>query len=174
MIRTTTIKTPIGNATLAASYKGLKGLWIEGQSKFPKDVDRWLVDNNMEIFSQVKDWLDRYFAGENPEIDFPLDLEGTDFREDIWDMLVQIPYGELSTYGCIADAYAEKNQLESMSAQAVGGAIGSNPISIIVPCHRVVGSNHSLTGYASGVDNKVYLLELEQAEFKKDKFTDFK
>ena len=119
-------------------------------------------NEELEVFSRAKDWLDRYFNGKKPvPSELPLAPVGGEFRQTVWELLCEIPYGELTTYGQIAREAAKRLQRESMSAQAVGGAVGHNPISIIIPCHRVVGTGGSLTGYAGGLDKKIWLLKHE-------------
>ena len=121
-----------------------------------------MEDGSLEVFGEVKTWLDAYFAGQNPDVSgLKLALEGTAFRKMVWNILREIPYGETRTYGQIAAEIAAQRGTKTMSAQAVGGAVGHNPISIIIPCHRVLGADGSLTGYAGGVDKKQFLLELE-------------
>ena len=156
----TTYQSPIGLITLACNDNHLIGLWIEDQKYFGANLDMILKDDH-HIFAMTKKWLDRYFKADKPIIsELPLAPIGSQFRKDVWQILCEIPYGEVITYGDIAKRIALKNN-KQMSAQAVGGAVGHNPISIIIPCHRVVGSNNSLTGYASGIDKKIKLLELE-------------
>ncbi len=120
-------------------------------------------EKELPVFKIVKQWLDDYFKGKNSSINFSVAPKGSDFRRDVWNILTEIPYGELTTYGKIAKQLEKKYRGKRVSAQAVGGAVGHNPISIIIPCHRVVGSNGSLTGYAGGLDKKVMLLKLEGA-----------
>ena len=145
-------QSPIGKVLLAADETGLTGLWFEGQKYFA-----------LYLFEQTKKWLDIYFSGKEPDFQVPLHFTGTDFQNEVWEILYSIPYGQTMTYGEIAKQVAAKRGLKRMSAQAVGGAVGRNEISIIVPCHRVVGTNGSLTGYASGINKKVELLKLEGA-----------
>lgn len=165
MYYSTTYSSPMGTITLACDDGGnnLVGLWTEGQKYHGNTIPEAMTENNhMPIFDTVKKWLDRYFASEKPDIsELPLAPIGGEFRQGVWSILREIPYGEVITYGSIAKKMAEKMGKESMSSQAVGGAVGHNPISIIIPCHRVVGSNGSLTGYAGGVQIKIKLLELE-------------
>jgi len=126
-----------------------------------------IENNDIPIFGAVKKWLDRYFTGEQPDIsELPLAPIGGEFRQGVWKILCEIPYGKVITYGDIAKRIAMKMGKESMSSQAVGGAVGHNPISIIIPCHRVVGSNGSLTGFSGGVGMKVKLLELESVDMR--------
>lgn len=165
MYYSTNYTSPVGILTLACDADGshLAGLWIEGQKYHGKSVPGPMeVNDGMSIFTVAKKWLDRYFAGENPAVSgLPLAPIGTEFRRGVWSILCEIPYGEVVTYGDISKKMAAKMGKETMSGQAVGGAVGHNPISIIIPCHRVVGSNGSLTGYAGGISTKIKLLELE-------------
>ena len=155
--------SPVGRLTLASDGLNLAGLWMEGQKYFGGTVPGELRPNEeLEVFSRAKDWLDRYFNGKKPEpSELPLAPVGGEFRQTVWELLCEIPYGELTTYGQIAREAAKRLQRESMSAQAVGGAVGHNPISIIIPCHRVIGADGSLTGYAGGLDKKIWLLKHE-------------
>ena len=121
----------------------------------------------MKLLAEVRRWLDIYFDGRKPDFTPPLNPIGSRFRKDVWEILLQIPYGQTVTYGDIAWKLAEKRGLARMSAQAVGGAVGHNEISVIIPCHRVVGTNGSLTGYAGGIDKKIRLLELEHADMSR-------
>ncbi|MDR3238304.1 MAG: methylated-DNA--[protein]-cysteine S-methyltransferase, partial [Spirochaetia bacterium] len=140
----------------------LVALWIEGQKYHGDTIPEEITEKDMPVFAAVKKWLDRYFDGKNPAIlELPLAPIGGEFRQDVWSILCEIPYGEVITYGDIAKKMALKMNKQRMSSQAVGGAVGHNPISIIIPCHRVVGSNGSLTGYGGGISKKVKLLELE-------------
>lgn len=163
MIRTMIYPSPLGLLTLASDGEHLLGLWIEGQKYFGAPLDCAISPGeSLPVFALAKDWLDRYFAGKKPEISqLPLAPSGSDFRQEVWKLLCEIPYGELTTYGEIAKKMAAKRNLPGMSAQAVGGAVGHNPISIIIPCHRVVGSTGSLTGYAGGIEKKRWLLSHE-------------
>lgn len=159
--------SPLGKLTLASSDgKNLTGLWIEKQKYYAeKAPDKKEKKDNLPIFIATKDWLHRYFNGEKPQIsELPLSPEGGEFRQMVWNILCEIPYGEVFTYGGIAKRIAQKTGKKAMSAQAVGGAVGHNPISIIIPCHRVVGTNGSLTGYTGGLDIKIKLLELEKVD----------
>lgn len=162
MYYSTTHPSPVGTITLACQDNQLVGLWLEGQKYFgdtiPEDMEE---KDDIPIFHETKNWLDRYFAGDQPSIsELSMAPIGGEFRQIVWEILCAIPYGEVTTYGTIAKQVAEKTG-KNMSAQAVGGAVGHNPISIIIPCHRVVGSTGSLTGYAGGVKTKIKLLELE-------------
>ena len=158
----TTYDSPVGLLTLAAGEDGLKGLWIEGQKYFLGTLDEPLEEGSNEHLEAAIAWLDAYFAGERPALDsLTLTPNGTEFRQIIWQLLTEIPHGEVTTYGELAKKAAKRLGKERMSSQATGGAVGHNPISIIIPCHRVVGADGSLTGYAGGIDKKLKLLELE-------------
>lgn len=160
---TTFYESPIGRMLLAADDAGLTGLWFEGQKYFARCLGRETEEKEMPVFAEAKRWLDIYFSGKEPDFTPPLHFIGTDFQKEVWDILCTIPYGQTMTYGAIADQIAKKRGLSRMSAQAVGGAVGHNNLSIIVPCHRVVGSDGSLTGYAGGIERKTFLLNLENA-----------
>ena len=156
--------SPLGGILLAADEIGLTGLWFDGQKYFARDLPAEHVEQNTPVLSEAKRWLDIYFTGREPDFTPPLHPIGSVFRQSVWEILLQIPYGQTTTYGEIARQLAAKLGLPRMSAQAVGGAVGHNEISIIIPCHRVVGTNGSLTGYAGGIDKKVKLLELEHTD----------
>lgn len=161
-------ESPIGKLLLASKNNKLIGLWIEGQKYYLGNLNEELQENNEEeIFVKTKEWLDRYFKGEKPQIS-ELELEpiGSEFRKNVWKLLCKIPYGKVTTYKNIAEDMAKIMNKKQMSAQAVGGAVGHNPISIIIPCHRIVGTDGSLTGYAGGIDKKIKLLKLENANIK--------
>lgn len=159
----TNYESPIGTFILASNETSLVGLWMVGQKYFLNTLDEEPIWNaRLEIFNNTKTWLDKYFNFENPKInELPLAPIGGEFRQHVWRILCDIPYGEVLTYGEIAKRIAEETNRKTMSAQAVGNAVGHNPISIIIPCHRVVGRNGSLTGYAGGLDNKIKLLRIE-------------
>lgn len=158
--------SPIGNILLAADDIGLTGLWFEGQKYFAHCLDRTAEARELSLFEKAKRWLDIYFSGRDPDISVPLHLTGTAFQNQVWNILCSIPYGQTTTYGEIAKQLAAQRGIPHMSAQAVGGAIGHNHISILVPCHRVIGTNGCLTGYAGGIDKKVKLLMLEKVDMK--------
>ncbi|MCM1059809.1 MAG: methylated-DNA--[protein]-cysteine S-methyltransferase [Eubacterium sp.] len=153
--------SPLGEITIAADETGLTGLWFAGQKYFALYLDKENAEKETRILKDAKKWLDIYFSGKEPDIELPLHFIGTDFQNEVWDILCSIPYGKTAAYGEIADILAKRRGLKRMSAQAVGGAVGKNAISIIVPCHRVVGANGSLTGYAGGIGRKTELLKLE-------------
>ena len=164
MICTTQYDSPIGSIVMAGDGESLTGLWFVGQKYFGSTLPGG-ENPQLPIFQTTKRWLDLYFLGEIPDFTPALRLEGTPFRKAVWEILLSIPYGQTMTYGEIAGKIAEQKGLPRMSAQAVGNAVGHNPISIIVPCHRVVGSDGSLTGYAGGVEKKAALLALERANY---------
>ncbi len=155
-------ESPLGPIVLAADETGLTGLWFEGQKYFALYLDRENEEKELPLFGQARGWLDIYFSGREPDFKLPLHFTGSAFQNEVWEILCRIPYGQTTTYGEIAKQLAEKRGLARMSAQAVGGAVARNEISIIVPCHRVVGGNGSLTGYAGGIDKKAALLKLEK------------
>lgn len=176
MIYTTTYESPIGRLFLAAENEALIGLWIQGQKYFPAGLFpegekmREPAEKDCGILARAGEWLDQYFAGGRPrpgqlKLAPGLALEilpaGSEFRRQVWKLLLEIPYGEVLTYGELARRMAVYRGRSSMSAQAVGGAVGHNPLSIIIPCHRVVGADGSLTGYAGGLEKKRWLLQLE-------------
>lgn len=167
MIYTSKYTSPLGGILLAADEVGLRGLWFDGQKYFARDLPDERTERETTVLSEAKRWLDLYFGGQEPDFLPPLHPVGTPFRQTVWEILLRIPYGKTVTYGEISKQLAEKMGLERMSAQAVGGAVGHNEISIIIPCHRVVGSNGSLTGYAGGIDRKIKLLELEHADMSR-------
>ena len=148
--------------TMAAEDGALVGLWFDGQKYFASTIDGETEEAELPVFEDTKRWLDIYYAGRCPDFVPKIELKGSTFRKRVWDSLIRIPYGKVITYNDIAKEIAAERGLKSMSAQAVGGAVGHNPISVIVPCHRVVGSDGSLTGYAGGVEKKETLLRLER------------
>ncbi len=164
MIFTQHYDSPIGGILLAADEIGLTGLWFDGQKYFARGLPMERIQQNIPALAEAQRWLAIYFSGREPEFTPPLHPVGSAFRQAVWDILLHIPYGQTTTYGKIARQLAEKQGLSQMSAQAVGGAVGHNEISIIIPCHRVVGTNGSLTGYAGGISRKMQLLELEHTD----------
>lgn len=163
----TEYNSPIGRLTICSDENALLGLWIEEQKYFGcEGLENATYSNDVNILKDSKIWLDKYFNGEKPNIStLKLAPEGSDFRKLIWKHLCEIPYGETITYGELAKDVAKEMGVAKMSAQAVGGAVGHNPISIIIPCHRVIGKNGTLTGYAAGLATKQKLLELEIFNF---------
>lgn len=166
MIYKTYYSSPIDKVMLASDGNNIIGLWMEGQKYFGGTIKEEMVENNeLPIFIKTKEWLDRYFSKEKPDItELPLAPRGGEFRQLVWEILCEIPYGKVTTYGEIAKSIAKRTNKKSMSSQAVGGAVGHNPISIIIPCHRVVGTNGSLTGFSGGINKKTKLLELENVD----------
>ena len=164
MIYTYKYKSPLGHILLAADEVGITGLWFEGQKYFANTLPDKHIPQETEILTEAKKWLDVYFSGEEPKFTPPLHPTSSVFRQEVWKILLQIPYGQTITYGEIARKMAETKNSPCMPAQAVGGAVGHNEISIIIPCHRVVGANGSLTGYVGEIDKKVALLELEHTD----------
>ncbi len=156
--------SPLGGILLAADEIGLTGLWFDGAKYFAANLPTLHKERETPILTEAKRWLDIYFTGKEPDFTPPLHPIGSAFRQSVWEILLQIPYGKTVTYGEIARQLAKKRGLARMSAQAVGGAVGHNAISVIIPCHRVVGTNGSLTGYAGGIDKKAKLLETEHAD----------
>ncbi len=155
--------SPLGDITLASDGTALVGLWFDGQQHFGSTLcDDHVESPDLPIFVETRRWLDTYFSGVEPDFTPPLSLRGTDFQQEVWHMLLSIPYGQTLTYVAIARSISAQRSGRPMAAQAVGGAVGHNPISLIIPCHRVVGSNGSLTGYAAGLHRKAHLLQMEQ------------
>ena len=146
--------SPLGDITLSSDGSALTGLWFGEYGKGP--------EKDLPVFDTAKRWLDVYFRGSAPDFTLPLNLRGSGFRKAVWKILLTIPFGKTMTYGQIAARFSAR-----MSAQAVGNAVGHNPVAIIVPCHRVLGANGKLTGYAGGLDKKISLLELEKADFSR-------
>ena len=164
MVYTTQYASPLGTITLACDEKAIIGLWFNGQKYFGNILPEQPVEKEHPLFADARRWLDIYFSGKVPDFLPPLRYDSTPFRRQVCDIMLTIPYGRTMTYGEIAAEVARQRGAERMSAQAVGGAVGHNPISLMIPCHRVVGTNGSLTGYAGGVSRKVKLLELERAD----------
>ncbi|MFG6338874.1 MAG: methylated-DNA--[protein]-cysteine S-methyltransferase [Lachnospiraceae bacterium] len=154
--------SPLGKILLASDGHALTGLWFEGQKYFAAKLDPDHEEKNLPVFARTAEWLALYFDGENPAFMPPLTLKGTPFQKEVWEILLEIPFGQTTTYAEIAAEIARRRGLASMSAQAVGSAVAHNPISLIIPCHRVVGSDGSLTGYAGGIEKKEWLLAMER------------
>ena len=163
---TSVYSSELGDILLAADEIGLTGLWFFGQSYFADTLPAEQIAQETPILAQAREWLDEYFSGKKPDFTPTLHPIGSPFRQAVWKLLLQIPYGQTTTYGEIARQLEKLQNRPHMSAQAVGGAVGHNGISIIIPCHRVVGTKGSLTGYAGGLDKKMALLELEHANRK--------
>ncbi len=153
--------SPLGGITAASDGDRLIGLWFDGQKYFADTLDSDHEEKELPVFKQTDRWLDIYFRGREPGFTPPLSINTSEFRRTVWEIMLTIPYGNTMTYGEIAEKLARERGLARMSAQAVGGAVGHNPISLIIPCHRVVGANGSITGYAGGIEKKIKLLEME-------------
>ena len=157
-------RSPLGGILLAADEVGLTGLWFDGEKYFADNLPARHTVGETPTLAETKRWREIYFTGREPGFLPPLHPIGSAFRQSVWELLLRIPYGQTTTYGEIAQELAAKRGLARISAQAVGGAVGHNEISILIPCHRVVGMSGSLTGYASGISKKAKLLELEWAD----------
>ena len=161
------VASPLGEITLRSDGEALTGLWFADDKHYgAKDIAGAALAD-LDVFMQAEAWLAEYFAGREPKVSVPLKLQGSEFQMQVWRLLQDIPYGRLVTYGDVAKKIAAQKGVARMSAQAVGGAVGHNPLCIIVPCHRVVGANGSLTGYGGGMWRKVRLLELEKVDMSK-------
>ena len=158
------LHSPLGEVRLRSNGESLTGLWFVGQVNDAKEISDLEIKNDLPIFGQVESWLESYFSGKQTSITIPLQPKGTSFQQRVWQILQEIPYGETMTYGEIAQRIAKEKGVETFSAQAVGQAVGKNPISILIPCHRVLGKNGALTGYAGGVYRKEKLLQLERGK----------
>ncbi len=151
----------MGEMTLASNGEELTGLWFDGQKYFASNMQGRIEEKDLPVFEQTEKWLDIYFSGKAPDFTPPLSFSGiSPFRKRVWEIMLAVPYGQTTTYGKIAERI-ERETGKRVSAQAVGGAVGHNSISVIIPCHRVLGANGDLTGYAGGVDKKVALLKGE-------------
>ena len=159
--------SPLGKILLAADEEGMTGVWFEAQKYFAAKLPPEDEEGTMPVLGDACRWLDVYFSGREPDFTPKLHLIGSDFRQAVWALLLQIPYGQTTTYGALAKQLAEKQGRPRMSAQAVGGAVGHNRIAILIPCHRVVGTNGSLTGYAGGIDKKEKLLRMEHVNMER-------
>lgn len=159
--------SPLGQICLASDGKYLTGLWFEGQNLEKKGLSNNFIEKDLEIFDMTKSWLDQYFLGTSPDFKIPVKYEVSDFRKEVLQILEKIPYGKTVSYGEIARIIAKNRKIKTMSAQAVGTAVGHNPISIIIPCHRVIGSHNLLGGYGGGIERKIKLLKLEGIDTEK-------
>ena len=155
--------SPLGGITLASDGDSLVGLWFDGQKYYADSLNEEYEEKDLPVFNEADHWLDIYFNGNVPNFTPKLKMRTTAFRKAVWDILLTIPYGQTMTYGQIAERIAAQSGLQRMSAQAVGGAVGHNSISLMIPCHRVIGTNSSLTGYAGGIHRKAWLLQMEKA-----------
>ncbi len=156
--------SPLGGITLASDGEALTGLWFDRQKYFAASLEKEHEERMLPVFDLADKWLNLYFSGTEPGFLPPLLMRTTEFRKTVWEILLSIPYGKTMTYGEIADRIAAGRGLSRMSAQAVGGAVAHNAISLMIPCHRVVGMDGSLTGYAGGLEKKIWLLELEKSK----------
>ncbi len=164
MIYTQHYDSPLGGILLAADETGLTGLWFDGEKYYADNLAAEHEARDTQALGAAKRWLDVYFAGKEPDFLPPLHPIGSAFRQEVWQLLLEIPYGQTTTYGALARRLAERRGLRHMSAQAVGGAVGHNEISILIPCHRDDGTSGCLTGYAGGIDKRLSLLRLEQVD----------
>ncbi len=162
-IYTQNYQSPLGEIVIASDGTAITGLWLVGQRHFDIELEGCITDKDLPIFDEVSHWLDIYFTGNNPGEIPAVRMNGTPFQLEVWQILQTIPYGKLITYREVAEFIAKKRGITKMSARAVGNAVGRNPVSILVPCHRVVGSDGKMTGYAGGIERKVKLLKLENA-----------
>ncbi|MEZ3430472.1 MAG: methylated-DNA--[protein]-cysteine S-methyltransferase [Lachnospiraceae bacterium] len=161
-------ESPLGRVLLASDGESLTGLWFDGQKYFGSTLTGQHEQKALPVFGETVRWLDIYFGGQEPDFTPPLSMQqSSSFRREVWEIMLAIPFGQMMTYGAIAAELARQRGIDKMSAHAVGGAVSHNPISIIIPCHRVVGTNGSLTGYAGGIDKKVQLLTLEKADMSR-------
>ena len=156
--------SPLGGITLACDGEALTGLWFDDPKRHPAEPDRPAEAGTIPVLEETKQWLDLYFSGRDPGFTPKLKTQGTAFRKVVWEILLTIPYGKTVTYGEVAERAARQMHLPRMSAQAVGGAVGHNAIALIIPCHRVIGANGALTGYAAGLERKKMLLEMEKGK----------
>lgn len=157
--------SPLGGITLASDGEALTGLWFDGQKYFGSTLEKGHEEKNLPIFVMTEEWMDTYFDGKAPDFTPPLKMKTTPFRKAVWEIMLTIPFGKTMTYGEIADQIArQKGASGGGYAQAVGNAVGHNAISLVIPCHRVVGTNGSLTGYAGGIEKKAWLLKMEKTD----------
>ncbi|MBR2137578.1 MAG: methylated-DNA--[Alphaproteobacteria bacterium] len=155
-------QSPLGGITVAADGEAIIGLWFDGQKYFADTLEQNALEKPLPVFAAADQWLDIYFSGQAPDFMPPIKMRTTAFRQTVWQIMLSIPFGQTMTYGAIAARIARQRGVEKMSAQAVGNAVGHNAISLIIPCHRVVGCKGELTGYAAGLFKKRKLLELEK------------
>ena len=167
MVYTCETASPLGMITLACDGEAIIGLWFNGQKHFGNILPEQTEQKELPLLRDAKRWLELYFSGREPDFTLPLRYDSTPFRRTVCEIMLTIPYGKTMTYGEIAAEVAKRRGIEKMSAQAVGGAVGHNPISLMIPCHRVVGTNGSLTGYGGGIQRKLRLLELERVDMSR-------
>jgi methylated-DNA-[protein]-cysteine S-methyltransferase len=171
-IYTCKIGTPLGMTIMSAENRAITGLWFVGEKYYPTKTDTWVLEPDYLVFETLRAWLSDYFLGVDRPCSLHLEPRGTSFQKAVWNIISKIPFGQITTYGEIAKKIATDRGLSSMSARAVGRAVGHNPISILIPCHRVVGSDRSLTGYAGGLDKKRALLQLEHVDLARVKLAE--
>ena len=159
--------SPVGLLVISSDGQNITGVWFEGQKYFANIMDGDAIEKDLPIFNSARKWFNLYFSGEEPGFTMLLAPKGSEFRQAVWKIICKIPFGKVITYGDIAKQLEKRFNGRKVSARVVGGAVGHNPISIVIPCHRVVGSNGSLTGYAGGLDKKIQLLELEKVQMDK-------
>ncbi|WRS28443.1 methylated-DNA--[protein]-cysteine S-methyltransferase [Oscillospiraceae bacterium MB08-C2-2] len=156
------IESPVGLLTVASDGESITGLWLEGQQYYAAGLEEHTEKKELPIFERLQEWLELYFSGKEPDFSLPLAPKGSEYRQAVWKLLLSIPYGTVATYGSLAKQMDQLEEDRHTSARAVGGAVGHNPISILIPCHRVIGMDGSLTGYAGGIQRKIHLLKLEK------------
>lgn len=156
--------SPLGGITVSSNGSEITGLWFDGQKYFGDTLSKDYKEKDLPVFEETKKWLAIYFSGKAPNFTPPLKMETTAFHKAVWEIMLTIPFGQTMTYGEIANCIAKQRGITRMSAQAVGGAVGHNSISLIIPCHRVIGANGKLTGYAGGIEKKVQLLAMEKID----------
>jgi methylated-DNA-[protein]-cysteine S-methyltransferase len=160
------IESPVGVLTVSSDGQNISGLWIEGQKYFAKTLGKDVLEKSLPVFEDVRKWLDIYFSGKEPDFMPPLMPKGSPFQKSVWNNLCKIPYGQTTSYGELAKQFELENNGKHTSARAIGGAVGHNPISILIPCHRVIGKNYNPTGYAGGIPKKLKLLKLEGVDIE--------
>lgn len=165
-------RSPLGALTMASDGNALTGLWFDGQRYFADTLDGRHEERALPVFERTERWLDLYFSGREPDFTPPLVMKTTPFRRAVWELLLTVPYGRTTTYGALAARLEKQGVFPRVSAISVGGAVAHNALSLIVPCHRVVGADGSLIGYAAGLDKKIGLLTLEKADLKPLLFSD--
>ncbi len=156
--------SPLGKILLSADENNITGLYFEGQKFYPAFSGCEITGRDNDILKAARKWLDIYFSGEEPNFKIPVKLDGTEFQKKVWNILLTVPYGKTITYKDIAGKLLSDEC--RMSSRAVGGAVSRNKISIIVPCHRVIGADEKITGYAAGIEKKIKLLKMENTELK--------
>lgn len=166
-VYTCAYESPLGEITLACDGEAIVGLWFNEHTRHAPVLPEQTIQEETALLRDGKRWLETYFSGKNPDFLPPIRYDSTPFRKTVCDIMLTIPYGQTMTYGEIAAEVARQQGIAKMSAQAVGGAVGRNPISLMIPCHRVVGTSGSLTGYGGGMERKVKLLELEKVDMRR-------